>query len=57
MSLRDEQDKEGNTVRKHTLTYQSGKYAGSEITVVKELGKRRGGCKKIHAGKSAIEYT
>lgn len=30
MSMRDEQDKEGNTVKKHTLTYQSGKFAGSE---------------------------
>ncbi len=30
MSMRDEQDKEGNVVKKHTLTYQSGKYAGNE---------------------------
>ena len=29
MSLRDESDSEGNIVRKNTLTYQSGKYAGN----------------------------
>jgi len=29
MSMREEKDKEGNVVKKHTLTYQSGKYAGS----------------------------
>ncbi len=29
MSSRDEQDKDGNIVKAHTLTYQSGKYAGS----------------------------
>jgi hypothetical protein len=29
MSMRDETDKEGNVVKKHTLTYQSGKFAGS----------------------------
>ncbi|MDG2122746.1 MAG: hypothetical protein P8J87_03550, partial [Verrucomicrobiales bacterium] len=29
MSMRDEQDADGNTVKKHTLTYQSGKFAGS----------------------------
>jgi hypothetical protein len=29
MSMRDETDAEGNVVKKHTLTYQSGKYAGS----------------------------
>ena len=29
MSLKDEQDKEGNVVKSHTLTYQSGKFAGS----------------------------
>ena len=29
MSSRDEQDKEGNTVKAHTLTHQSGKHAGS----------------------------
>ena len=29
MSMRDEEDKEGNKMLKHTLTYQSGKYAGS----------------------------
>ncbi len=29
MSMRDEKDKEGNVVKKHTLTYQSGKHAGS----------------------------
>ena len=28
MSMRDETDKEGNVVKKHTLTYQSGKFAG-----------------------------
>jgi hypothetical protein len=28
MSMRDEEDKEGNVVKKHTLTYQSGKFAG-----------------------------
>ena len=30
MSMRDEKDKEGNVVKKHTLTYQSGKFAGNE---------------------------
>lgn len=30
MSARDETDKEGVTVRKHTLTYQSGRFEGSE---------------------------
>ena len=30
MSMRDEQDKEGNVVKALTLTYQSGKFAGSE---------------------------
>ena len=30
MSMRDEEDKEGNVVKKHTLTYQSGKFAGDE---------------------------
>ena len=29
MSMREEKDKEGNVVAKHTLTYQSGKHAGS----------------------------
>ena len=29
MSVRDESDAEGNIVKKHTLTYQSGKFAGS----------------------------
>jgi hypothetical protein len=29
MSMRDEKDKEGNEVKKHTLTYQSGRFAGS----------------------------
>jgi len=29
MSMRDESDAEGNIVKKHTLTYQSGKFAGS----------------------------
>ncbi len=29
MSMRDETDEDGNVVQKHTLTYQSGKYAGS----------------------------
>ena len=29
MSMRDEKDKEGNVVRKHTLTHQSGKFAGN----------------------------
>jgi hypothetical protein len=29
MSMRDETDRDGNIVRQHTLTYQSGKYAGS----------------------------
>lgn len=29
MSLREEKDKEGNVVAAHTLTYQSGKHAGS----------------------------
>ena len=29
MSMRDETDADGNIVKKHTLTYQSGKYAGS----------------------------
>ena len=29
MSLRDEKDKEGIEVKKHTLTYQTGKFAGS----------------------------
>ena len=29
MSSRDEKDKEGNIVKAHTLTYQSGKHAGS----------------------------
>lgn len=29
MSLREESDNEGNIVRKNTLTYQSGKYAGN----------------------------
>jgi hypothetical protein len=29
MSMRDEKDKQGNVVRKHTLTYQSGKFAGN----------------------------
>lgn len=29
MSMRDETDKEGNVVKKHTLTYQSGQFAGS----------------------------
>jgi hypothetical protein len=29
MSMQDETDKEGNVVKKHTLTYQSGKFAGS----------------------------
>jgi len=29
MSIRDEQDKDGNVVKKHTLTYQSGRFAGS----------------------------
>lgn len=29
MSMREEKDKEGNVVKKHTLTYQSGKFAGS----------------------------
>lgn len=29
MSMRDETDKDGNVVKKHTLTYQSGKFAGS----------------------------
>ncbi len=29
MSMRDEADKDGNVVKKHTLTYQSGKFAGS----------------------------
>lgn len=29
MSMREEKDKEGNVVKKHTLTYQSGKHAGS----------------------------
>jgi hypothetical protein len=29
MSLREESDTEGNVVQKNTLTYQSGKYAGS----------------------------
>ena len=28
MSMREETDKEGNVVKKHTLTYQSGKFAG-----------------------------
>ncbi|OYV04789.1 MAG: hypothetical protein CFE26_15010, partial [Verrucomicrobiales bacterium VVV1] len=28
MSMRDETDQEGNVVKKHTLTYQSGKFAG-----------------------------
>ena len=30
MSMRDETDKEGNVVKKHTLTYQSGKFAGNQ---------------------------
>ena len=30
MSLRDESDVDGNIVRKNTLTYQSGKYAGDQ---------------------------
>ena len=30
MSMRDEKDREGNVVRAHTLTYQSGKFAGNE---------------------------
>ena len=29
MSFKDEQDKEGNVVKSHTLTYQSGKFAGN----------------------------
>ena len=29
MSSREEKDKEGNVVKTHTLTYQSGKFAGS----------------------------
>ena len=29
MSMREEKDKEGNVVGKHTLTYQSGRFAGS----------------------------
>ncbi len=29
MSMKEEKDKEGNVVKKHTLTYQSGKFAGS----------------------------
>jgi hypothetical protein len=29
MSARDEQDKDGNVVKAHTLTYQSGKFSGS----------------------------
>ena len=29
MSMKEEKDKEGNVVAKHTLTYQSGKHAGS----------------------------
>lgn len=29
MSMKDEIDKDGNVVKKHTLTYQSGKFAGS----------------------------
>lgn len=29
MSMREETDAEGNVVKKHTLTYQSGKFAGS----------------------------
>ena len=29
MSMREEKDKEGNVVKAHTLTYQSGKFAGS----------------------------
>ncbi len=29
MSMHDESDAEGNIVKKHTLTYQSGKFAGS----------------------------
>ncbi len=29
MSMRDETDKDGNVVKKHTLTYQSGRFAGS----------------------------
>ncbi len=28
MSMRDEEDKDGNVVKKNTLTYQSGKFAG-----------------------------
>ena len=30
MSMRDETDTEGNVVKKHTLTYQSGKFAGDD---------------------------
>ncbi len=30
MSMREEKDKEGNVVKAHTLTYQSGRFAGSE---------------------------
>ena len=29
MSMREEKDKEGHVVRKHSLTYQSGRFAGS----------------------------
>ena len=29
MSMREETDREGNVVRKHTLTYQTGKFAGN----------------------------
>jgi hypothetical protein len=27
--MQDEKDKEGHVVKKHTLTYQSGRFAGS----------------------------